>query len=130
MKQSTAIDLARGLAAVVVAASHLRNHMLPDYKVVEHPHLWFKVVAFLTGFGGQAVIVFFVLSGWLVGGGLLSRSGSANSLTHYAIDRISRLWTVLIPVMLLNLAFEVSSPAMASQRYFEMMTFFLNLIGL
>ena len=130
LDQSSAIDLARGLAALAVAAGHLRNHMLPDYKVVADPHLWFKIVAFFSGFGGQAVIVFFVLSGWLVGGALLSRRGQPNVLKHYAVDRISRLWTVLVPVMALNFVLVTTGSDDSMKAQIGLNLFIANLLGL
>lgn len=101
--QNTMIDWSRGLAAIVVAAGHLRNHMLPDYKAVAEPHVWFKGVAFVAGFGGFAVVVFFAISGWLVGGKLVKTIRDPSNLLKYAVDRITRLWIVLLPVFLIQM---------------------------
>jgi peptidoglycan/LPS O-acetylase OafA/YrhL len=101
---SLLISLLRGLAALQVAAAHLRNEMLPSMRLMEEPALWYQVLAFFTGFAHQAVVVFFLISGWLVGGSLLNRIAQPRALAHYAIDRISRLWTVMIPVFILIVA--------------------------
>ena len=101
---SMVISLLRGLAAIEVAAAHLRAHAFPGYSTVAEPTLWFQALAFVTGFAHQAVVVFFVLSGWLVGGSLLNKAGQERAIKHYAIDRLTRLWIVLIPTFVLILA--------------------------
>ena len=62
------------------------------------------VFSFLYGFSHQAVIVFFVLSGFLVGGGLVrefERNGTVD-IVAYAMKRLVRRWTVLIPTFALS----------------------------
>ncbi|MCY0910729.1 acyltransferase family protein [Massilia antarctica] len=100
---SLLISLLRGLAAIEVAAAHLRNEFFPGLRTLEHPALWYQALAFLTGFAHQAVVVFFLISGWLVGGSLLNKLGQPQAMQLYAIDRVTRLWTVLIPTFMLIL---------------------------
>lgn len=107
--QSVVMSLLRGAAALEVAAAHLRAQIYPGFSLVENPGALFKALAFFTGFAQQAVIVFFLLSGWLVGGSLLNKIGQANALKHYAIDRVTRLWMVLVPTFLLVLVFAAAS---------------------
>lgn len=101
--QSLLISALRGLAALQVAAAHLRAEMYPGLRTLEDPSLAYMGLAFITGFAHQAVVVFFLISGWLVGGSLMNRFGKPQALAHYAIDRITRLWTVLLPTLLLSL---------------------------
>jgi len=97
------LDLTRGLAALLVASGHLRAFVFRDFNEVDHPSPFCYLFYFATGFGHQAVIVFFVLSGFLVGGAVLSRVKTAQwSWTDYAIMRVTRLWIVLIPALLLT----------------------------
>lgn len=58
----------------------------------------------LTNPAHQAVIVFFVLSGFFVGGGVL-RTWKTRVWTWkvYAIQRLTRLWIVLIPALIFTL---------------------------
>lgn len=100
---SLLISLMRGLAALQVAAAHLRSEMFPGLKGMVDPPLYYQLLAFATGFAHQAVVVFFLISGWLVGGSLMNRLGKPQALAHYAIDRFTRLWTVLLPTLLLSL---------------------------
>lgn len=102
--QSLLISALRGLAALQVAASHLRAEIYPGLRTLEDPTLAYMGLAFVTGFAHQAVVVFFLISGWLVGGSLMNRFGKPQALAHYAIDRFTRLWTVLLPTLLLTLA--------------------------
>ena len=100
---SMSISLLRGLAALQVAAAHLRAQMYPGFGTVEKPPLLFQGLAFSAGFAYLAVIVFFVLSGWLVGGSFLNKMDSDRAFHHYTVDRVSRLWVVLVPTFLLLL---------------------------
>jgi peptidoglycan/LPS O-acetylase OafA/YrhL len=97
------LDLARGVSALLVMLGHLRLVVWPDFDRLQHASLMLKAAYFLTGFGNQAVLIFFVLSGYLVGGGVLAARGNP-SPKHYAIARLSRLWVVLLPALLFTLA--------------------------
>jgi peptidoglycan/LPS O-acetylase OafA/YrhL len=134
---SIVISLLRGLAAFVVAAAHLRAEMYPGLRTIPDPSLWFEGFAFVTGFAHQAVLVFFVISGWLVGGSLLNKMGHPGALTSYAIDRVTRLWTVLVPTfglaLLLGLGTDVVLPGsvdFSAANEFSALSFAGNLLGL
>ncbi|MFK3741321.1 acyltransferase family protein [Massilia sp. TN1-12] len=101
---SMLISLLRGLAALQVAAAHLRAEVFPGLRELGDPPLAYQLLAFCTAFAHQAVVVFFLISGWLVGGSLLDKFGQPGALRNYAIDRATRLWTVLVPALLLMLA--------------------------
>jgi peptidoglycan/LPS O-acetylase OafA/YrhL len=127
----------RGLAALVVAAAHLRAQVYPGFGTVQNPSLAFQGLAFATGFAYLAVIVFFVLSGWLVGGSLLNRLDTHRAIANYAIDRATRLWIVLIPtfgaMLLFGLATAVLDPtslSLAPDNAYSAAAFFGNLVGL
>lgn len=98
------ISLLRGLAALQVAAAHLRSEMFPGLRELADPPLYYQILAFATAFSHQAVVVFFLISGWLVGGSLLNKLDQPGAMTAYAIDRTTRLWTVLVPALCLMLA--------------------------
>ncbi len=108
---SILIAVLRGLAAVEVAAAHLRAQIFPGLKGMQDPALWYQALAFFTGFGHQAVVVFFLLSGWLVGGSFLNRLREPGSIRHYAVDRVTRLWIVLIPAFVLSLIIAAATKA-------------------
>lgn len=134
---SILISLLRGLAAVVVATAHLRAAMYPAMRDVADPPLWFQGLAFVSGFAHQAVLVFFVISGWLVGGSLLNRLGQPQAIASYAIDRVTRLWTVLIPTFGITLlialgtgSVEGMNVGLAPDDAYSAATMAGNLIGL
>lgn len=139
----------RGLAALQVAAAHLRAEMFPGLRDVVHPAVHYQVLAFATGFAHQAVVVFFLISGWLVGGSLLNKvaaAGSAGTTTAaggdspwriYAIDRLTRLWTVLVPALglmllvgLLTGAVDPIRTDVSTPNEYSATAFFGNLLGL
>lgn len=95
------LDLVRGLSAILVCAGHLRAELFVDFGQLQHPDLLDKIFYFATGLGHQAVMVFFVLSGFFVGGSVL-RSGESFSAPAYAVTRLSRLWTVLLPALVIT----------------------------
>jgi len=113
---SANLDLIRGLAAWAVMWGHLRALFFADFQQVQHGGLLLKIVYFLTGFGSEAVLVFFVLSGFLISSAIFSRRASGTwSWRDYAIDRLSRLYVVLIPGLLLGLLWDkVGSSIFAS----------------
>lgn len=96
------LDLLRGISALLVCANHLRAAMFVDYSAFESSSLLVKLFYFLTGLGSQSVIVFFVLSGFFVGGSVIKR-WSVFSYSDYLLARFVRLWIVLVPALLLTL---------------------------
>ncbi|MCO5400620.1 acyltransferase family protein [Ralstonia soli] len=95
------LDLVRGGSALIVVAEHLRNATMVDFQRASQSPAWIKGFYFVTGLGHQAVVVFFVLSGFFVGGAAL-KAGIQFQWTTYLSARLSRLWTVLIPCLLLT----------------------------
>lgn len=95
------LDFVRGLSAIAVCAGHLRAALIVDYAALPSASVWQQLFYAATGLGHQAVMVFFVLSGFFVGGSVL-RSGHAFSAGRYALARLTRLWVVLVPALLLT----------------------------
>ena len=100
---SAHLDLIRVLAAWAVMFGHLRALFFVDFPQVQSPSLLLKGTYFVTGFGNEAVLVFFVLSGFLISSAIFGRLATGGwSWSDYAIDRASRLYIVLIPGLLLG----------------------------
>ena len=101
----SAIDCARWLAAVVVVVGHARFALLKGYGLLapgERP-LWVQGWYFVTGYFVEAVLVFFVLSGFLVGGMVCARLARNSFIpADYAIDRFSRLYTAFLPALIMT----------------------------
>lgn len=131
------ISLLRGLAAVEVAAAHLRAAVYPGLRALDDPGMLFKSFAFATGFAHQAVMLFFIISGWLVGGSLLNKIGQRGAIANYAIDRATRLWTVLVPTFLVTLLLAVATGTVSPRGIdfsaandYSALAFAGNLVGL
>ncbi|MDO4319337.1 MAG: acyltransferase [Bacteroidales bacterium] len=104
------LDLIRFLAAFLVIASHYRAVFLPEYSDLmpsQHNPVIFGFY-FLTRLGNEAVMIFFVLSGFLVGGKLIERCQNRTfNLTQYTVDRSVRIMLPLISALLLQLIVEI-----------------------
>ncbi len=97
------LDLIRGLSALVVLAAHIRGFVFQDLGELGAPNFLTKFFYFVSGIHHQAVMVFFVLSGYFVGGGVLNALKKERfSWSHYALARLSRLWVVLLPALVLT----------------------------
>lgn len=93
----------RGLAALLVLANHLRAYVFVGYGSLSEANLVTTLFYAATSFGHQAVIVFFALSGFLVGGPVLDTMGNASwSWARYLTRRLTRLWIVIIPALVIT----------------------------
>jgi peptidoglycan/LPS O-acetylase OafA/YrhL len=104
-RHSVALDILRGLAAVTVLFVHVRGASFVEFGALppEQKTSLVAVLFGLTRLGQEAVLVFFVLSGFLVGGQIIDRSRKGNfDLATYAIDRCTRIFFPLIPACLLT----------------------------
>jgi peptidoglycan/LPS O-acetylase OafA/YrhL len=93
-RTSAHLDALRALAAIAVMAGHARALLLLDFGATSRSPLLAGFYA-LTGLGHQAVLVFFALSGLLVGGSVL-RGGQQFAWREYAVARFTRLFPVLL----------------------------------
>src|SRR5437660_11032583 len=63
---SDSFDLIRAVAAFAVMVGHLRTFFFVDFQHLQSKSFVLQILYFLTVFGHQAVIVFFVLCGFLM----------------------------------------------------------------
>ncbi len=99
----TAYNFLRWVMAGLVAANHGRDMLFLNSTEVPNLSLPWRAIYFLTGFGHTAVVVFFVLSGFFVGGKLLEPGGlEPERLRQYYLDRFCRIYIVLVPALLLT----------------------------
>jgi peptidoglycan/LPS O-acetylase OafA/YrhL len=98
------LDALRGFAAFSVLLYHWRRHLIDIPPAHFHQSsLLIKAVFVVSCFGPQWVIVFFVLSGYLVGGSVLRSVASGRwSWRAYLLKRLTRLYVVLLPALLLG----------------------------
>lgn len=107
---SQLIEACRWLGALAVLALHSTNLFVNLGDIMSAPHAapvyvwWFF---FALQFAHQAVVGFFVLSGYLVGGAVLKLlRGHRGNLRDYFIHRFSRIYMVLGPTLFLTLFFD------------------------
>lgn len=62
---SATLDFLRWVSAFLVLTGHVRAMFFPPYEKLLSADILTKVFYLITGFGHQAVMVFFVLSGFL-----------------------------------------------------------------
>ena len=97
------LDCLRGLSALLVCMGHLRNVFFIDFnEILVVDSFLVKFFYFITSLGHQAVMIFFVLSGFLVGGSVIKNLDNFN-FKKYLTNRITRLWVVLIPCLFITL---------------------------
>ena len=100
---SVHLDALRGIAAVGVCLSHLRDFFFVDYPHPAHKNLLLAAIHLVSGLRHQWVIVFFVLSGYLVGGSVLRSMALGRwSWREYLLNRLTRLYIVLVPALVLG----------------------------
>jgi peptidoglycan/LPS O-acetylase OafA/YrhL len=97
-----ALNALRAVAAVLVVVYHLRSLLFVDPDQAGGGPLTTILYA-VTGLGPAAVLVFFVLSGYWVGGSVFAAFRQERfRWATYATARLSRLWIVLVPALALT----------------------------
>ncbi|MDD2881500.1 MAG: acyltransferase family protein [Rhodoferax sp.] len=100
---SAYLDLMRVVCAVVVVLSHLgHGHLVGGY-------LWP-----FTYFGNEAVMAFFVLSGFVIA---FVTDQREQTLAVYAAARLARLYSVILPAMLLTVVLDAIGQAINAESY-------------
>lgn len=109
------LDLFRGVAAFMVLINHLRAIFYTDHGSAGDLGVTYDLIYFLSGFGHEAVMVFFVLSGFFISGNVLKQVNAGRwSWKHYLIQRGSRLWIVLVPALVFTAILDLSGMAICA----------------
>ena len=131
---SVALDAMRGAAALLVLFDHCKNLFFVDRNAAvqasAHPHLVSFFYVFASA-GPQAVVIFLVLSGYLIGGSILRMVRADRwSWKSYLTHRFVRLWLVLLPALALCACWDAARVAMASSMaHLPEGSFFTQLAG-
>ena len=118
-RASIHLDMARGLAALAVLFGHVRGLFFVPYHELQHHSAALAAFYGLTTLGHQAVIVFFVLSGFFIVSSIVDSFEREHwSWTVYLANRIVRLSLVLIPALFLCCIVDHIGMAMRSTATF------------
>lgn len=98
------LDLLRFLAALAVFVFHVG-------------YISGHRIAWLSDWGSHAVLVFFVLSGLVISHVSAARR---DGLAEFMIARLARLWSVMLPALLLTLLLDLAGQALHLQSYAPM----------
>jgi peptidoglycan/LPS O-acetylase OafA/YrhL len=97
------LDFLRATAALLVLSGHSRLLYFSNIDVAAQPGLFLKLFYFITGLQHEAVVIFFVLSGFLIGGSLTdSMQRGSFDLVRYLIARFVRIYIVYIPALVIT----------------------------
>ncbi len=99
---STYLDFLRLIASVLVVVHHLRWEEFSG--------------GMMSGmnFGHEAVIIFFVLSGFVIS---FSHENIDKLTLTFVLKRLARLWSVLIPAIFLTVAFDIAGKQIRPDLY-------------
>lgn len=107
---SETLNCLRWVAAALVLIYHLRVNIFVEQKITPsiYDSFFGKIFIALTSLGPEAVYLFFVLSGFLVGGGAFADISLGRfSLKRYAAHRCVRIYVVLVPALVIGYMFDV-----------------------
>lgn len=96
------LDSLRSIAAFCVLLGHWRAMFFVDWKDVDSKNPLLTIFYAVTGFGHEAVLVFFVLSGYLIGSTIVATKEHPHFWGNYLISRLLRLYIVIIPALALT----------------------------
>jgi peptidoglycan/LPS O-acetylase OafA/YrhL len=100
---SVLLDLVRAVAALLVCVEHWRNLLYVDYRQIAAHRSLLAIPYVMTDAGHQAVVIFFVLSGYLISGSIFRMAQRGEwSWKLYLTHRLVRLWIVLVPALVLG----------------------------
>ncbi|SFJ99066.1 acyltransferase family protein [Methylocapsa palsarum] len=97
------LDFMRANAALLVVFAHSRAFYFLNVDQIDRPGPLLWLFYFITDLGHQAVVIFFILSGFLIGGSLTKsiRQGRFD-LVRYLIARFARIYAVYFPALIIT----------------------------
>jgi peptidoglycan/LPS O-acetylase OafA/YrhL len=96
------LDFLRAMAALLVLFAHCRDFLLPNTAVGDNKGVFLALFYFITKLGHEAVVIFFVLSGFLIGGSLAdSMQRGSFDLARYLMARFG-IFIVYLPALVIT----------------------------
>jgi peptidoglycan/LPS O-acetylase OafA/YrhL len=104
---SAILDMLRAASATLVMIGHVRGLFFVPYADVTDKGWVKQALYFMTGLGHEAVMVFFVLSGFFISANIFHALGTGRwKWDWYLSRRVTRLSVVLLPALLIGFAFD------------------------
>jgi peptidoglycan/LPS O-acetylase OafA/YrhL len=101
------LNLIRIVSGLAVVSGHARANFLVNFGEIESGNLLHLVIYFTTSLGHEAVLIFFVLSGYLIGSNVfVAHLNDTWSWTHFFSRRLTRLYVVLIPALVIGFVWD------------------------
>jgi peptidoglycan/LPS O-acetylase OafA/YrhL len=101
------LDFIRLSAALLVLFGHARGTLLEGIATVEHPTILIRAFYLISGLQHEGVILFFVVSGFLVGGSAWRLIGEGRfQYRGYFINRFVRIYLVYVPSLIFVLVLD------------------------
>lgn len=113
------LDLARGASALVVLWAHLCGFLYAPLRDRSNASFIERLLDASSGYGHQAVVIFFVLSGFLVSRSVIQSRGLGFDWVAYFLARLSRLWVVLVPSLVVTLIINLVGFEFDQQGYYD-----------
>jgi peptidoglycan/LPS O-acetylase OafA/YrhL len=95
------------VVAFIVVIEHLRSMIWLSNAQVPGMSIFMKAMYFVTGIGHEAVMAFFVLSGFWISKTVDKRVGNDGFWPDYILNRSSRLLVALIPALVIGGLFDL-----------------------
>ena len=112
------LNWTRGICATLVVLGHARFFGVQSGSEYFNRSFLSKIALLPTSFAMESVSLFFVLSGFLVGGQTFSKVKEGKfSWKRFLIDRVTRFWIVLIPGMAFTAILNFYSEAHLLDQY-------------
>lgn len=129
-RASAYLDAIRGIAAFLVVIGHVRGLFYVPYSQVSAPNGFTKIIYFITSFGHQAVVVFFVLSGFFISSSIFKMHLQNRwSWSDYLAQRLVRLWIVLLPALALTAGWDLLGLNLFGPAIYEGLPADQNILG-
>lgn len=111
---SIILDCFRWVSALLVLLGHARAFYFPPYPELSAPGLFDRIFYLVTGLGHQAVMVFFVMSGYLIGMHVIEAMRRQKfHWRDYISKRIARIYPVLLVALVLGASFDLAGLGVA-----------------